>query len=276
MTAALIAFPPPRTKAREAVTGRVQYIDPSSEKPYAAYTYEPGGASQTNAVFTPHAVTIRNARLRESAASLDLQGFQLVRATSDVRDYDDERQVLSLGRAEAADLVKAVTGANTVLVFDHTVRRRNPDAPRQPSVRVHNDYTETSAPNRVRDLLGAEAEALLERRVAFINVWRPIRHPAHDRPLALCDARSVAKEDWVAQDIIYPERRGEIYGVSHNPAHRWYYYPGMTIDEAVLLKCYDSRADVARFVPHTSFVDPAAPANAPPRESIEYRAIAFY
>lgn len=276
MTAALIDFPPPQANPRAAVTGGVQYIEPSAQKPYAAYTYEPGGASETNAVFTPYAVTIRNARLRESAASLDLQGFQLVRAANDVRDHDDERQLLSLGRAEAADLVKAVTGANTVLVFDHTVRRRTPDAPRQPSVRVHNDYTDASAPRRVRELLGAEAETLLRRRVAFINVWRPIRHPAHDRPLALCDARSVAPEDWIAQDVIYPERRGEIYGVRYNPAHRWFYYPAMTPDEAVLLKCYDSRADVARFTPHTSFIDPAAPVDAPPRESVEYRAIAFY
>ncbi len=209
------------------VLGRVNYIDPSAEKPYAAYTYEPGGRSETNASFTPYRLNIRNARRRETAASLDVQGFELVRHVSAMADYNDEHALEHIGRAEAADLVKAVTGADTVVVFDHTVRGHTPDAARQPSVRVHNDYTEASAPRRVRDLMGDEAEALLQRRFAFINVWRPIHHVALDRPLALCDARSVAQLDWVAQDVIYPDRRGEIYAVAYNPAHRWYWYPDL-------------------------------------------------
>jgi hypothetical protein len=141
---------------------------------------------------------------------------------------------------------------------------------------VHNDYTVTSAPQRVRALLGADAEALLRKRVAFINVWRPIRHAAQDWPLALADARSVRPDHLVATDIVYPDRRGEIYGLVQSPAQRWWYYPDMQLDEALLIKCYDSRADVAQFTPHTAFENPLTPANAPPRESIEFRTIAFF
>ena len=125
-------------------------------------------------------------------------------------------------------------------------------------------------------LLGAEAEALLTRRFAFINVWRPIRHPAQDWPLALCDARSVDPADLVATDLVYPDRRGEIYGLVHNPSQLWFYVPDMGLDEAVLIKCYDSRRDVARFTPHTAFQNPLTPPAAPPRESIEFRTIALF
>ena len=64
----------------------------------------------------------------------------------------------------------------------------------------------------------------------------------------------------------------EIYQFHHNPAHRWFYFPDMTRNEALLLKGYDSATDgTARFTAHTAFINPEAPADAPPRESIEVR-----
>ena len=99
----------------------------------------------------------------------------------------------------------------------------------------------------------------------------------HDAPLAVCDAGSLADGDLVAQDLIYRDRKGEIYGLTYNPAHRWYYAPAMSADEALLLKCFDSRKDGrARFMPHTSFADPNAPADMLPRESIELRTLVFF
>jgi hypothetical protein len=171
-----------------------------------------------------------------------------------------------------------------VFVFDHTLRRRvrgvddrAPDAPRQPATRVHVDHTERSGPQRVRDLLGDEAEELLRGRVQVINLWRPIRGPLLDAPLAMADAQSVAAGDLVATDLVYPGRNGETYSVKYSPAHRWFYFPKMTADEALLLKCYDSASDgTARFAPHTAFVDPTTPADAPPRESIELRTLVFH
>lgn len=267
--------PAARSTSAAPITGRVLYLEPSRDKPYLAFNYDHGEA-EVGAVYTPREVFIRNARPAWDALSIDVQGFEAVRHVSAVRDYANEREVADVGRLEAADIVARATGAERVVVFDHTIRRRAPDATRQPSTRVHNDYTETSAPQRVFDLLGQEAEALLGRRVAFINVWRAIHHPAADWPLALCDARTAAPRDFVTTDIIYPDRRGEIYGLTYSPTHRWHYFPALALDEAILIKCYDTRRDVARFAPHTAFADPTTPRDAPPRESIEYRAIAFF
>jgi hypothetical protein len=129
----------------------------------------------------------------------------------------------------------------------------------------------------VREHLPAEADELLKGRVQVINLWRPIRGPLRDTPLALCDAASVAADDLIASDLIYPNRNGETYSVKFNPDHRWFYFPEMTADEALLLKCYDSATDGrARFAPHTAFVDPTTPEDALPRESIELRALVFH
>jgi hypothetical protein len=255
------------------VEGSLLFLERTSGgKPRMSYGYE-SQASEISEIYTPRRVVIRDGR--RIAASLDVQGFAWVRRPSTI-DFSDETEIARVGRAEASELVRDVTGAARVFVFDHTQRKRAPDAARQPSTRVHVDYTADSAPRRVRDLLGDEADALLGRRVAFINVWRAIRHPAADWPLALADARSIAANDLVATDIVYPDRRGEIYGLTHNPRQRWFHYPELALDEAILIKCYDSRTDVARFTPHTAFENPLTPASAHPRQSIEFRTIAFF
>ena len=143
---------------------------------------------------------------------------------------------------------------------------------------MHNDYTEVSGPQRVRDLVGgAEAERLLRYRFAVINVWRPMVGPVWDTPLAVCDARSMAAEDFRRTDLIYPERTGEVYSVRHNPAHRWYYVSAMEPDEVLYMKCFDSARDGrARFTAHSAFANPDCPAEFTPRESIETRTLAFF
>jgi hypothetical protein len=200
-----------------------------------------------------------------------------------VRDFWDEAQTLALGHPEVVELVRAVTGAARVVVFDHTLRRRDdgvrdrtPGQARQPASRVHIDQTVASGPQRVRDLMGEQAEDLLTRRAAIINVWRPIHHEARDWPLAFADARSVGKDDLIPSDLIFPHRKGEIYLLRHDPAQRWLYIPDLAPDEALLIKCWDSDPGVARFAPHTAFEDPTTPADAPARESIEFRTIAFF
>lgn len=253
------------------VQGSLLFLEPSERRPRLDFT-RPGTGSVSE-LYAPRTVVIRDAR--KVNASLDVQGFELVRHASSI-DFLSEPEIVSVGDAEAAELVREVTGAARVLVFDHTLRRRAPDAPRQPSTRVHVDYTAKSGPQRVRDLLGDEAEDLLRKRVAFINVWRPVRRPVEDWPLALCDARSADAAALVATDVIYADREGEIYGATHDAKQRWFYYPDLQLDEAILIKCYDSRTDVARFTPHTAFDNPLTLANAPPRESIEFRAIAFF
>jgi hypothetical protein len=232
----------------------------------------------------PRTVKISDARPLLARLSLDEQGFGLVRHPSAVRDFYDETEVKATYYPEAERLLKDLTGADRVHVFDATVRRRIPGAedrvgggPRQPVPRVHVDHTEASGPQRVRDLLPDEAGDLLRGRVQIINLWRPIRGPLLDTPLAVCDALSVKPEQLVASDLIYRDRVGETYAVTYDARHRWYYVPRMEADEVLLLKCYDSKTDGrARFAPHTAFADPTTPADAPPRESIELRALVFH
>jgi len=142
---------------------------------------------------------------------------------------------------------------------------------------AHNDYTEWSGPQRVREIMGDEAERLLRRRFAIIQVWRAIRRPVQANPLAILDARSLAPEDLLVAERRYPHRVGQTYRLKYNPGHRWFYFPEMRRDEALVFKVYDSETDGrARFTPHTSFVDPATPPGSPPRQSIEARTMAFF
>ncbi len=143
--------------------------------------------------------------------------------------------------------------------------------------RVHNDYTEWSGPQRVRDLLPNEAEELLRRRFAIVQVWRPIRHPVETYPLAICDARSISPDDFVVSERRYPNRVGQTYAITYNPKHSWYWFPRMRREEALVFKVYDSAKDGrARWSAHTAFEDPTSPPSARPRESIEIRTLAFF
>jgi hypothetical protein len=266
------------------VEAALRYLEPMSGKPRSLEYEPPPGVPRTTAVHRDHTVTIRDVRPVASALSLDREGFQLVTAASDVGNFYDEEMVQTRYFAETASLLEVMTGATRVVVFDHTIRRHIPGAtdrtagiPRQPVPRVHNDYTLKSGPQRVRDLLGEDASDLLRRRFSVVNVWRPIRGPIQDAPLAVADAQSVDSGDLVATDLVYPDRTGEIYYVKFNPSHRWFYASAMRRDEVMLIKCYDSADDGrARFVPHSAFADPTTPAGALPRESIELRTLVFY
>jgi hypothetical protein len=266
------------------VDAALSYIEPTRDKPRSLEYEPPPGVPRMTAVYRDHAVTIRDVRPVASALSLEREGFQLVTAASSVTDFYDQEAVQTRYYAETVSLLEELTGASRVVVFDHTIRRRIPGAadrttgiPRQPVPRVHNDYTVKSGPQRVRDFFGGEASDLLRRRFCVVNVWRPIRGPIQDAPLAVADAQSVDSDDLVATDLIYPDRTGEIYYVKFNPSHRWFYAPAMRQDEVMLIKCFDSADDGhARFVPHAAFVDPTTPAAALPRESIELRTLVFY
>jgi hypothetical protein len=265
------------------VSAKLAYVAPMAEKPFN-YTYgPPPGMPRSNAIPDEREVKVHSLRPVERALSLDGEGFAIVPQESKVADFYDEAELERVYYKEMEELVASATGARRVTVFDHTVRRRVwegqdrvPGVARQPVMRVHNDFTEWSGPQRVRDLMGSEAETLLRRRFAFINVWRPIRGPLLDHPLAVCDARSTKQDDFVGSEQRYEDRTGEIYIVKYNPSHRWFYAPAMRAHETMLIKCYDSRRDVARFVAHSAFADATTPADAPPRESIEIRTIAFF
>ena len=265
------------------VEAELTYLTPMAERP-RNYTYDPpSDVPRSNITPEPHRVRIHDLRPVAENATLDEQGFAVLRHHSAVHDFESEDEIRGAYYPETEALIRHATGASRVFIFDHTVRRHIPgtqdyrEGARHPARRVHVDHTARSGPQRVRDLSPEDAEELLKGRVQIINLWRPIRGPVLDAPLALADASSVAFEDLVPSDLVYRQRTGETYAVTYNPRHRWFYLSRMQPSEAFLIKCFDSKTDGrARFAPHTAFTDPTAPADAPPRESIEIRTLVFH
>ena len=221
-----------------------------------------------------------NGRVLGEELSLDEQGFVFVEHKTQVKDFFDEDQLKTIYYPEIEQLIGRQSGASRVVIFDHALRsgdesEREEKLIRTPVLQAHNDYTEWSGPNRLREILPDEAE-LLKQRFAIIQVWRAINRPIQTNPLALADARSIAFEDLMVAERRYPHRVGQTYRLKYNPKHRWIYFPEMRRDEAIVFKVYDSDKNRARFTAHTSFRDPATPPNAPPRQSIEMRAFAFF
>jgi hypothetical protein len=238
-----------------------------------------------------HVVPIRDARPIAGRLRLDEHGFELGSAPTAFADFYDEAAVRARYYPEVERIVQKHLGALAVVVFDHNVRSsaraaRGEVGVRLPVDQVHNDYTDESGPKRKLEILAqAGRTGLADRRVAFVNLWRPIVGPVRDNPLAVCDARSVAPTDLVAthihhfgeDDLAVPRHSGQIQSVRYNPGHRWFYVSEMRPDEFLLLKCYDSRADGrARFMPHTGFRNPDCPPEFVPRESIEARTLVVF
>jgi hypothetical protein len=221
---------------------------------------------------------------RDAAAELALErtGFVLVPHDTAVKDFFDPQEIESVYFPEIERLIKKTSGAARVVIFDHTLRsgdesEREAKLIREPVLSAHNDYTEWSGPQRVREIMGDEAEALLARRFAIVQVWRAVNQPIQSNPLAVADARSVTMEDFMVAERRYPHRVGQTYRLKHNAGHRWFYFSRMRRDEALVFKVYDSEKDGrARFTPHTAIEDPTTPPGAPARQSIEVRAFAFF
>jgi len=265
-----------------SVVAPLNFLVPMAEKP-VAYNYEPPpGIPVRTGQRETHRVPIRDARPMIDQLSLDREGFVLLHNQTAVTDFYNEEQIKALYYPECERVMREATGAARVVAFDHIVRNATMAAIKgsgikMPAKGVHNDYTAWSSPKRVRDLMGDEAEALLQNRFAIINLWRPIRGPLVESPLALCDAQSLEDENLIASDLKYPDRTGETYSITYNPNQRYYYFPKMQADEAVLIRCFDSALDgPRRFSAHTGFDDPETPADAPPRESIEVRTLVFF
>jgi hypothetical protein len=270
----------------DQVEAPLNYLAPTTQKPFV-YAYDPPPGMPTHhGESEPRVVPIRNARPIAHDLSLDREGFLLRREPTRAVDLYDEEEIRQVYYLEVAALMKAATGAAEVVVFDHIVRNAERalqgelkivGGAKVPAKTVHNDYTEASAPQRVRDILGEAAEARLARRYAIINLWRPIRGPVLESPIAVCDARTLGPDDLVPNERRYPDRVGETSRVTYSPRHRWFYFPHMQADEALYIKCFDSARDGrARVSIHSAFDDPTTPPGAPARESIEVRTFAFY
>jgi len=260
--------------------------------------------------------SVENIRGQESKFNVDTAGFAVYKSPAQEKAFTDDAKVREGYYTEVEALLREkLPGVNKVVFFDHTIRRREKASPRQPVQQVHVDQTPNAAAVRVRRHLPAdEAEELLKGRYQIINIWRPIANPASDFPLAVVDYRTTKPSDLVKVDLLYPKRqaanetkddddrgkealpdassasstvgyevKGETFAVQPNENHKFFYMKDMTPEEVMFIKCFDSFSEVnggkkgvAAYTPHTAFVDPSTPANAPGRQSIEVRALVFY
>jgi hypothetical protein len=257
----------------------LNYLIDTGEKP-ATYSRQLG--SERKGKYQEYTVSVYNGRRIADQFSLESEGFVFVKHDTKMRDFYDEDEIRSVYYQETEQLVKETSGATRVLVFDHTLRSADLETQQEKQIsgpvrNAHNDYTEWSGPQRVRDLLPDEAETLLQHRFAVVQVWRPIRKPVQREPLAIADARSLGTKELIASARVYPNRVGETYHMTFNPRHLWYYFPNMQRNEAIVFKTFDSAKDGrARWTAHCAFDDPTSPSDAPPRESIEMRTLAFF
>mgnify|MGYP004107606801 CR=1 FL=1 len=248
------------------------------EKPRVLMSADHARPNERLGRFVNRTVAIHDASALTPPASLDVQGFEMASMPTAMTDFYDEARIEAVYYPEIVAFLKRATGASDVHIFDHTVRvqddgKRETTAKRLPVLIAHNDYTETSGPKRVRDVMAAaDADRFLGHRFAMVNVWRSIGASADRSPLAMADARTMQSDDFIATDLVYQDRVGEIYQNAFSEGQDWYWYPGMGGDDVLLLKCFDTATDGrARFTSHTGFENPAAAPDTPPRESIEVR-----
>jgi hypothetical protein len=267
-------------EAIDKIEATFNYVVDDGSKIFTV-TANPGGTDvRSGGTPDPRRVTVFNGRQHDFA--LDRDGFRFVRHDTQMKDFFDPEEIKRVYYPEMVELIKRESGAKRVVVFDHTLRTADDALREQKQIRevvrrVHNDYTEWSGPQRVRDILPDEADELLKGRFAIIQAWRPIRHPVETHPLAIADARTILPENFIISERRYPDRVGQTYAITYNPGHKWFWFPRQRREEAIVFKVFDSLKDGrARWTAHTAFDDPTTPPNARPRESIEIRTLAFF
>ena len=271
----------PLESAGSVVQAEIDFVLPASERLFVYAREAPEGGVPETAHFESHTVQIQDVRDREPLA-IEEHGTMLGYWPTRVRRFYDEHHVQRRYYPECADLIKAALGADAVVVFDHNVRRgaalalgARGSSIGRPVHHAHTDYTPQSALARLRQEVGPHAERQVSRYLQ-VNLWRPIKGPLRDAPLAMCDGSSVQAEDLHPVELRYPDRTGEIYYLTHERRQRWYFASDMSPDEAWLFKNFDSAPPAAGHVaPHSAFTDPRYDV-VPPRESIEVRALAVF
>jgi hypothetical protein len=271
----------------ETVTATIRFGVDTGVKPSFYQSYVPGEATRHNGATEPHAVEIADARRAGRRFTLDREGFQLAANPTRVADFYDDDEVARVYNPEIEAIVAGATGARRAVCFDHTRRSssdaiRTARAARDPAQVAHNDYTDWSADKRLGEIMGDEAPALRRRRFAIVNTWRTIAGPVERWPMAFCDATTTRPEHTIKVTRRTDDRIGETMQALFDPAQRWYWFPHLAANEIVLIKTYDSAPPEneyggrPRFSLHTAFDNPLAGPDAPPRESIESRLLAFF
>ena len=268
------------------VKSTLNYTRDTGVTPEVYFYDPPPGTQWRSSGDDPHEMTMHDGWGRDDSFALDREGFALRQFRSPFDQWDDDEAIRTMLYGEVEEFVKEEVGAKRVMIFDHTIRAQknlaqtrseHSTSRRAPVMNVHCDYTQDSGPLRVRQLLPREADELLKGRVAFYNFWKPLRRAVEELPLAMCDVTSSTQDDFIVMKLRYRDRDGEIFVMRYSTQHRWWYFPLMTPDNAIMLKTYESKTDGrARFVGHSAFVDPNTRPDAPMRESIEIRTMAFF
>jgi len=185
---------------------------------------------------------------------------------------------------EVQGLLLRYFGAKRVEILEHLIRKRHLEFPistgedydyLQPASIVHVDFTIASVLEASQDILkvnNAEYD-----RIQCINIWKPLRGPLTDWPLAFCDAESVNVEtDLIAADVVSRTGYTENFLVYYNPKHQWYYLSGQKPTELSIFCQGDTKFVDEKSVPHCGFRNPLSDPNERPRESIETRAFVYY
>jgi hypothetical protein len=257
----------------------IAYVSRGSHRP----RYHANDHSRDVLDIAPVEMDIADAR--SAAPTLDGTGFTLLAHRSAVADFADRAAVDARYRPEIIELIREVSGADLVLVNSPGILRFSERSP-------HSGVLDNSRPARFAhvDVSDPTAKAFAERaappgrrlkRFVHYNIWRAISAPPQDVPLAVCDARSVAAADLLAADAVFdkpgePEWSFEGLVLAHAAGHRWHWFPDMHRDEALIFKTHDSEPGRAHCVPHVAFDNGACPRHAPPRASIEMRALALW
>ena len=245
----------------------------------------------------PTEVAVRNAR-EETDLGLHASGFELVRRPSTVTDFYDCDLVTRTYYDECKALASQLTGADATFTFDHIIREPGSQlsgggtdgSQRRTGVErgggyigsAHMDYTDRTTWERYLALHGMRVPGGA-RRVYALNFWRPLSRSVDANPLAVCDARTVRPEDlretviygYGAKNYSWHDIGIETFSVAAAERHRWYYYPGMTPDDVLVIKSFDSAGVIGRTCPHASFAHPDRGRHREPRRSIELRVLCF-
>lgn len=187
-------------------------------------------------------VTLNDARTELSAPSFEIDAVEFANVPTAVCFSDDMADWQATYDAELATLLTGKLDIQDVVIFDHTIRIDDPDAKRKPARNVHSDYSPEGAEQRLIDILGDEKAAeWAAGHYAFTNIWRPIEAPINSAPLGFILPSSVAPDDWILLDLIYPDRKGQIMGLAANPGHHWIYMSKMSPDEIAYFNIFDNR-----------------------------------
>ena len=262
----------------------VSYMDPETNRP-EIYLFDPPAGMPKQYPTVGHTVNIEDGRPQLAEFALDQHGFVL-RADpgSVVADFHDQQQIEDQYYRRITELLLRETGATEVVIFDHTYRSSRELQPGEPDANTpvfnaHSDYTEATGPARAREVAGDQhAAAIDEKRYWIVNVWRSTNGVIEQKPLALCDLRSMSAEDFVPAKIRFPSgRNGGVMAIRHSDSHQWTWFPQMSSDEVLIFKNFDPRATGAlRYGAHCTVEEPQMSGNEKIRESIEIRAVVIF